>query len=292
MKRHMILAAAAATVLGAQVSAQAQHANFVLFGDANPAASKQEAQDKFVHPISSPYYAEDSFVTSDVRAWFVYHNFDDAPLGGGDAMVYALQVRLALTDQLQFVAYKDGFVDFNTDAIDNEGWNDIAAGVKWNFIQDFDNNFHAAVGAGYELAVGDAKVLQNDDDVRIWGSVNKGFDQVHLGATANLLLPVDSEASMRFIWNAHVDYYLANWVSGVIELNGYHMLDEGDSPVPINGVDVADLGGGSDVVTYAIGAEFRVIEDLALRCAYEAAVTDDDADLFGWRITLSAVYSF
>jgi opacity protein-like surface antigen len=291
--RHILAAAAMATTLAVSAgSSMAQHANFVLFGDPNPEAARQEAQEKFVHPITSPYYHEDSFVTSDVRAWYLFHGFDDAPLGGGDAQVYALQVRLALTDQLQLVAYKDGYLQFDTDALEEDGWNDVAAGLKWNFIQDWNNNFHAAVGAGYEFPFGDAKVLQNDDDVRVWASVNKGFDMVHLGATVNLFAPLSNDDSWRFYWNLHADYYLCSWASLVAEVNGYHTLDGADAGEPgFSGLDVADIGGGPDVVTAALGAEFRVMENLALRGAYEFAVTEDDADLFGWRVTLSAIYS-
>ncbi len=290
MNHRLILVAAAATVLATQVGA---NAGFVLFGDANPAAAKQQAKDKFVRPITSPYYHEDSFVTSDVRAWYVYHRFDDQPLGHGDAQVYALQIRLALTDQLQLVAYKDGYLNFDTDGLNEGGWNDVAAGLKYNFLQDYDHNLFAAVGAGYELAVGDPSVLQNDDDIRVWASVNKGFDQLHLGATANLLIPLSSDDSLRFYWNAHADYFVCDWFSAVVEVNGYHTLDNADGGgPPFSTLDVADIGGGPDVVTAGIGGEFRVIENLALRAAWETPVTNDSGDLFGWRITLSAVYEF
>ncbi len=292
MKRSFYLAVAAAVAMFGVSGAMAQHAKFVLLDGPNPDAAKQEKSDKFVHPVTSPYYNEDSFVTSDIRAWYVWHDFDKAPLGGGHASVYAVQLRLAITEQVQFVAYKDGYVDFDTDALKDDGWNDVAAGIKWNFLQDFENNLHAAVGAGYEFAVGDPSVLQNDDDVRLWASVDKGFDRLHLGANVNFLLPLDDEESTRFYWNAHADYYLCEWASAVLEFHGYHTLDDGDVRPPFSGLDVADLGGGPDVVTVAAGAEFRVLEGLALRGAWETAITDDDNDLFGWRITLSAVYSF
>ena len=291
MKRSLILAAAAVATITVS-STMAQHANFVLLGQPNPEAAKQAPSDKFVHPISSPYYNEDSFVTSDIRAWYLWHDFDDAPLGGGDAQVYAVQVRLAITDQVQFVAYKDGYLTFDTDAISDDGWNDVAAGLKWNFIQDFENNFHAAVGGGYELAIGDPSVLQNDDDVRLWASADKGFDKFHIGANVNFLIPLSDDDSLRFYWNAHADYYLCEWASAVLEVHGYHTLDDGNAPPPFSTLDVADIGGGPDVVTAAVGAEFRVIENLALRGAWETALTDDDNDLFGWRLTLSAIYSF
>jgi hypothetical protein len=142
----LMLVAAAAPL------APAQHAGFVLFGDPNPEAEKAAAEHRHVHGITAPYYNEDSFVTSDLRLWYAYHDFPNfGALGGGTGQVAALQVRLALTSQVQLVAYKDGFLFLDTGLIDEDGVNDIGAGLKFNFWQDFENQFHAAVGAGYEF---------------------------------------------------------------------------------------------------------------------------------------------
>ena len=48
-------------------------ADFVLFGESNK--PEVEPNNQVVHPITSPYYNEDSFVTTDIRAWFVYARF-------------------------------------------------------------------------------------------------------------------------------------------------------------------------------------------------------------------------
>ena len=280
-------------------AASAQHAGWVLNGDPVLAGLELPTERKHVHPITSPYTHEDSFVTTDVRAWFLYHDFPQgSAIGGGNAKVYAVQIRAAITDTLQLVAYKDGYLDMNSGAVNDKGWNDVAAGLKWNFLQDWDNDLHASVGLGYEIGIGQDKVLQQDDEVRLWGSVDKGFGKLHVGATANLLLAVDGEDAVgdadRLHWHARADYYACEWFSPVVELNGYHVLSEGDTrPLPFSGVDVANLGGGDgeDVITIGLGGELRVIDDVALRAAYEMPLTNND-DLFGYRWTLSAVYSF
>lgn len=285
--------------LAAGSSAPAQHAGFVLFGEPNPAAADLPPEHRFVHPISSPYYHEDSFVTTDIRAWYVYHDFPRASLiDGGHAQVAAVQARIALTERLQLVAYKDGYVWFNSGLLDEDGWNDIGAGLKFNFLQDFENQFHAAVGAGYEFPWGDAKVLQNDANVRLWTSLNKGFDRLHLGATANFLIDTSGDDALgnsdRFFWHLHADYYLLPWFSPVIEFNGYHAFDDDDEVVPFSGIDVANLGGGDDVVTLGVGGEIRPLPDdprLGLRFAYETPLTTGD-DLFGFRWTFSIIWSF
>ncbi|MBB6428216.1 hypothetical protein [Algisphaera agarilytica] len=280
-------------------AAVSQHAGLVLFGDPNPAAAEVEPMRKAVHPVTSPYYHEDSFVTTDVRAWFLYHDFPkSSAIGGGNAKVYALQIRAALTESLQFVAYKDGYTDFDSGLVKDDGWNDLAAGVKWAFLQDFETDMHAAVGLGYQLGIGDDDVLQGDDELRLWASFNKGFEALHLGGTINLLLPTDNEEALgdsdRLTWHLHADYWLCEWFSAVAEVNGYVTLDDGDNaPLPFSAVDVANIGGGEgeDVVTLAPGFEVRPASNVGLRAAYEFPITSNE-DLFGYRWTLSAVVSF
>ena len=298
MQRTIVpFASLALVAIGAH--AHAQHAELVLFGESNEAGLALAPERRHVHPLTAPFYAEDSFVTSDVRVWYLYHSFPSTiALDGGNAKAYAAQVRLALTDRLQFVAYKDGWLELDTGLIDDEGLVDLAAGIKWNFLQDWENDTHAAVGLGYELGIGDDDVLQDDDELRLWGSFNQGFDRLHVGGTANFLFATDSEDALgdadRASWHLHADYWINEQWSPVVEFNGYHVLDEGDNtPLPFSGVDVANLGGGSSegVVTSGVGFEFRALEDLAFRAAYEFPLTDNE-DLFGYRWTASAVWAF
>jgi opacity protein-like surface antigen len=252
-----------------------------------------------VHPITSPYWHEDSFVTTDLRPVYVYHAFPGEILGGGKATVTALQVRVALTKSLQLVAYKDGWVNIDTAGLNDDGWNDLAAGLKWAFLQNEEKQMHAALGVGYEFASGDDQVLQDDDALRVWASFNKGFGPLHLGATVNYNRTLGNGDDILgnsdvLSWHLHLDYQVCDWFSPVVELNGYHTVREDDHVVtPFSGADVADLGGnGSEsVVTLGVGAEIRPHERVALRAAYELPLTDN-TDVFGHRWTFSAVLKF
>ncbi|WP_162030949.1 MULTISPECIES: hypothetical protein [unclassified Lentimonas] len=271
---------------------------FVLFGDD---VAKPAAEEKAVRPISAPYYHEDSFVTTDLRAWYLNHQLGEI---NGSVDVAALQVRVALTESLQLVAYKDGYTNFKDTDIDglvSDGWNDVGAGIKWAFIQDWENQFHMAVGAGYEFGWGDDEVLQDTEEYRLWLSANKGFDKLHLGVTVNYLIADDTEANVlgssdMLTVHLHADYYLTEWLSPVIEVNGYFVQDEGKNSldIPFSGVDAASIGGGedNDTITGVLGFELRPLgDDLGLRAAYETQLNDDDS-LFGYRWTFSAVYEF
>lgn len=261
-----------------------------------------EREDIVVHPITSPYWHEDSFVTTDIRPVYVYHAFPGEILGGGQGIVTAVQLRLKLTNSLQLVAYKDGWVHLDTPGLDDDGWNDLAAGLKWAFIQDDTNQFHAAAGAGYEFASGDDNVLQDDDELRLWASINKGFGPLHLGAVVNYNRSLGNGDDIlgnsdTLSWHLHADYQVCKWFSPVVEVNGYHTVRQGDPKThvvtPFSGADVADLGGkqSESAITMGVGAEVRPHSRLALRAAHEFPLTDN-LDVFGHRWTFSAVIKF
>lgn len=277
--------------------AVAQHTDTVLFGEADAAAKNAPAESQFVHPITSPYVHEDSFITSDLRAWYLMHEFTaGSPIGSGDATVLALQARVALTDRLQLVAYKDGYTEIDTPGLDDSGFNNIAAGLKWNFYRDWEAGTHASAGLGYELAVGDEEVLQDYDEWRLWISGNQAFDALHVGATFNYFVPGSSEGlfepAERLSWHLHTDYRLSENFSPVLEINGYHTVDDEAGSAPFSGVDVGNIGGeGEDVITAGVGGEWRFSDRLAARLAYESPLTDN-LDLFGYRWTFSLVWGF
>lgn len=280
-------------------------ASLALAGPGAPAKKTVvavEREDIAVHPITAPYWNEDATITTDLRPVFVYHSFPGEILGGGRAEVTAMQLRVKLTNSLQLVAYKDGWVNFDTPGLNSQGWNDLAAGLKWAFYQNDAQQLHAAVGAGYEFASGDDQVLQDDDELRLWLSVDKGFGNLHLGAVVNYLHSMGNGDdilgnSNTLSWHFHADYQVCKFFSPVFEVNGYHVVDNdtGNDGIvtPFGGADVANLGGHSheSVVTAGLGVEVRPHSRIALRAAYELPLTDN-TDVYGHRWTFSAVIKF
>lgn len=270
----------------------------VLLLHSSVQATTNNEQIPGVRPVSAPYFNEDSYITSDLRAWYLTHSFYGDTLGGS-VSVAALQVRLGLTENLQLVAYKDGYTKFDNTLNDEEGWNDIGAGLKWAFYQNWEKQLHVAAGIGYEFALGDDNALQDTTELRLWVSVNKAFKKHHFGATLNYQYAGDtSEGALGnadlLIAHLHYDYELTDWLSLVTEINGYFVLDGGAGAVPFSGVDAVSVAGGEDedTITGAIGVELRPFDfPLAIRGAYETELTDN-VSLFGHRWTFSAVYTF
>jgi hypothetical protein len=297
MRLGAILSAAILATLPSLCFAQAS--GFTLFGPTDSEGLSLAPERKAVAPLTGPYYHEDSFITTDVRSWFVYQSFpsnDDHALGGGEARVYAAEIRFAITDRLQFVANKDGYVDLDTGLTDADGWNDIAAGLKYALIKDWKNDFHVSVGVGYQFAFGDEDVFQNTQQARGWLSVNKGFGRLHLGGVVNYMqfTGIQGVLGNSDVITAHVhaDYWVCKWFSPVLEANAYFVADEGKEVVDFSGADVANFGGGDDLVTGAVGFEIRPMERVGIRVAYETDLTTDADSIFGYRWTFSATYSF
>ena len=149
MRISLSFVSAIVLALGPVSVAAAQHADFVLFGDSNPAAADVPAEQRFAHPITAPYFHEDSFVTFDARAWYLYHDAPNAsPIGGGNAHAAAFQLRLLSTERLQFVAYKDGSIWWDSGLVEDKGLIDIGAAHCPVVIEVRDDGVHESFTKG------------------------------------------------------------------------------------------------------------------------------------------------
>ncbi len=173
----------------------------------------------------------------------------------------------------------------------------MATGIEWAFLQDFETDTHALVGLGYELGIADKGILKNEDEVRLWGSYNRGFDRQHLCRVVDSMTPIGSEDiagdADRLCWHIHADYWVSSQFCPVAEFNGYYVIGECDNtPLPFSGFDVQNQGGGEGeaVITNGLGLEWRFSDSLALRGAYEHPHTDN-VDLFGDRYKASLVWA-
>ena len=251
-----------------------------------------------VRPITAPNYSEDPYITTDVRGTYINHQFPrNATLSGGATRVYDFQGRYAVDDKLQVMVSKLGAADVHLSGPHEFGLTDVALGVKYSLLSDWKTGTHAAIGAGYELAVGDDDTFGDDSEFRIFGAYGKNFDTLNFSASVNAIFATGSEDlggdSDSLFVNLHVDYPLNEMLSPVLELNYFKTLSDGDNVSAVGGLDLANFGGNEDedVMTVGIGGELRVIEDVAMRLTYESPLTSNE-DLFGYRWTASAVWTF
>lgn len=91
----------------------------------------------FISPMTNPVFFEDPRTLTEARAIFIHHQIP-AALGGQSVDLIALQLRAALTERLSIIATKDGFI-FSDSPLLNDGWADVAAGLKYQLISDEDS---------------------------------------------------------------------------------------------------------------------------------------------------------
>ncbi len=233
---------------------------------------------------------------------------------GGNLNLYAVQFEYALNDRFSIAAVKGGYVDFNPDnnLNEDEGFADLAAGVKYAFILDPVQQFALSGSLAVELYSGDSSVFQGNGD----GAVNlsvaalKLADKWQFAGSVGVHLPFDEdEESVTSFLSAHVGYNVTDKLYALAEVNWFHVISEGDgsanfgpqggSTVPalagFEGGDLINLGTAnpeSDIVTAAIGLRYKICDFADLGVAYEIPLTDEEENLMKSRITVDAVFTF
>ena len=254
----------------------------------------------FYNPVGNPIYFETPFNNTGVRFLYLHHRFaEGSQVQGGDLTVYALQARLAITERLGFIATKDGYSDLNADALPKEnGWNNIAAGLKYAFYVDRESDCVATAGVRYEMENGDKEVLQGGvQEISPFISVAKGWGQFHFIGNMTYRAPISSgdDGNNILQWSTHFDYEVAPeslpGFAPIFELHGLHYLDNGTrTGLKVGGLDYTNLGStdvsGSTVVWAGIGARWKLSPHVSIGAVYEHALTNQNADLFSDRVTV------
>ena len=107
-------------------------------------------------------------------------------ISGGDLWVMALQLRLAITDRLAFIATKDGIAFLRPEresAIpSDQGFFDLGLGFKYALIEDPENQFILTPALRMDIPAGNIGVFSGTGAGVIIPSVSgaKGFEDLHL----------------------------------------------------------------------------------------------------------------
>lgn len=257
----------------------------------------------FYDPIGNPLYFETPFNNTSVRLLYIYHGFpDDSQIDGGQVNVAAVQVRLALTERLGFIATKDGYSWFDSGLTgSDDGWNSISAGLKYAFYVDREGDLVATAGFRYMFSnSGENKVLQGDvDEISPFISFAKGWDKFRLMGNFTARIPFDGDDGNSIVqWDLHADYEIAPGIAPMLELHGLHYVSDGDrfEPLTVGGLDYSNLGSGdvsgSTVVWFDVGARIKLTPSFSFGGAFGYPLTNRDADIFGERVTLDFTITF
>lgn len=254
--------------------------------------------DDFISPMTNPVFFEDPRNLTEARLIFLNHK---VPLnaGGGDIQVYALQVRALLTDRLSLIATKDGYIVSSNSVVD-DGWADIAAGLKYQLYADPSTQRLLAGGVVYELPTGTPDALQGNGggtfDLFLSGGAQICCDGHWLSGLGIVLPADDNEESTWWYWSNHVDYEFAQGWYALAEVNWYHWLDSGSNGVPgIEGGDLFNFGStgvaGNNIVSGAFGVKFKPSRDTEIGVAWELPLTER-RDVLENRLTVDFIRRF
>lgn len=256
--------------------------------------------DDFISPMTNPAYFEDPRQLTEVRGIFINHKLP-VLLGNpaGEIRVYAMQVRLRLTERLSLIAVKDGYIDSSSPLIAS-GWADIGAGLKYSLYRDPTNGRLLSAGARFETTAGRRASLQGNGDgvfdFFLSGGTRLG-SRSHYLTTSGFILPVDSQAeNQMFYWSNHVDRRFGNKFYAFSELNWYnYMKDASAFPAPIEGGDLFNLGSpgvkGNNIVTNAWGFKIKPNRNIESGVAFEFPMTQRRGVLDN-RLTADLIFRF
>jgi len=255
--------------------------------------------DDFISPMTNPVFFEDPRTLTEARMIFINHQLPKQ-LGGQNLQVYAMQLRFAINEDVSIIATKDGFIVSDNPLID-DGWADIAAGLKVNVYKDYSSGTLLSVGTTYEAPFGTPRALQGngDGEFHIFTSGGTRFlDDYHLLSGLGLRLPVDQGAeSTSMYWSNHIDRKLGDSKFYLLgECNWYHWLVDGNAfPAPVEGLDFFNLGStgvdGNDIVTAAIGVKYKPSGNTEIGVAWEAPFTDR-RDVLDDRLTVDWIIRY
>lgn len=255
--------------------------------------------DDFISPMTNPVFFEDPRTLTEARMIFVNHNLPGS-LGGKSAQLYATQLRFAINEDVSIIATKDGFL-VSDNPLMNDGWADIAAGLKVNVFKDVSTQTLLSVGATYEAPFGTPRALQGNGDGEFHLFTSGGtriMEDYHLLSGLGIRLPVDQDAeSTVMYWSNHIDRKIGNSKFYVLgECNWYHWLQGGSAfPVPVEGLDIINLGSrgvaGNDIVTVAFGGKYKPSGNMEIGVAWEVPATDRQ-DILKDRLTVDWILRY
>lgn len=241
--------------------------------------------DCMISPMTNPVYFEDPRTLTELRFLVLHQNLPlRGTLAGGDFQFLGVQARAALSERLSVVMAKSGFFAAGAPTPIDDGWSDVAIGLKYNLYRDVESQRLLSGGFHYELPVGSPSALQGNGDgeyhLYLTGSTAV-FDYSHFQSAFGLRLPGDTDAESRMLyWSNHWDTRI--WSGGlyaVAEANWFQYFDGGNAqPLDIEGLDLFNFGSsavtGNDILTGAAGLKMKPSAHQEIGVAYEFPLTD------------------
>ena len=266
--------------------------------------------DDFISPMINFVHFEDPRTLTEVRPIFVSHWVPDT-IGngvpaGGTIQLLAMQFRIALTERLSLIGVKDGYIWDNTngtlDALLDDGWASVTAGLKYNLIRNVQTGTLASIGGTYEIPLGSDEALQDVGDGEFHLFVTGGQrlldGNAHVMSAFGWRTPADDTVQAESVhWSNHFDVKLTDSVYLLTELAWWHWTDSASAGLPLGlaGQDLINLSAsdvtGNDLVTQNVGMKYKPTRSQEYGIAYEFPLTEFK-DLIESRLQIEAIFRY
>ncbi len=270
----------------------------------------QPCFDDFISPMINFVFFEDPRTVTELRPIFVNHwvpnTIGNGIPAGGTVQLYAAQFRVALTDNLSLIAVKDGFIVDDTegtlDTLLADGWADVTAGLKYNFLRDAQTGTLGSVGFTYELPIGSTRALQDigDGEFHLFATGGQRLcdGNAHVLTSLGYRLPVDGAVQSSAIhWSNHFDVRLTDRTYLFTEMAWWHWTDDASAgaALGVGGHDLFNLStsdiAGNDLVTQNVGMKLKPNRNLEAGIAYEFPLTNFK-DIIDSRMQLDLILRY
>jgi hypothetical protein len=258
----------------------------------------------YVPPVSG-LLNETPFITTEIRPIYAYHEIpDDSVTAGGYGHVAAVQLRLALSERLAIIATKDGYTDlhFSQALPDTDGFNNLAAGLKYALISDPASRSILSVGGRYEIPTGnlptagiDLAGADGDGLIDVFVTGARSWDKFTIQGSIGSNIALDQDKnSTELHYSVHMDYELLKNLFPLIEVNGLTTLENGKViALDLEGGDLMNIGTADSgtVITLAVGLRYRLNDHAILGVAWEPSVSKRE-DLHEERVYVDLVWHY
>ncbi len=301
-------------------------AGAVLTAPAYAASTDFEAA---ISPVTNPVYFDNTLPQTMIRPIYIFQHLSgsyDTTLGkipvGGDMQVVAIQAEYAVTDTISLVAAKDGYIWFEPDATaangkgalsKKSGFANLAAGAKWAFWYEPEDQFAMSLRAIFEFPTGNTDVWQGEDYYSAAPAISviKIWEGFQFNGNFGGIAPFNDSGSAEIFASGHVSYNISDLLFPLLEVNYFHVVDPGNGNarfsdqagglVPgiatFEGGDLVNFGASNssvhrDLVTMGVGFRVRAAESIDVGCAYEFPLTPSSDNLMKNRVTVDVIWSF
>ncbi len=256
--------------------------------------------DDFISPISNPFFFEDPRSLTEARGIFIDNSLPSF-LGGGDAQVWAGQLRGRLSERLSVIAPRLGYLQVNESGGGApQGFLSAPVGGKFTLIRDVQRQFIVSAGMTYFIP-GAASSYSNfgSGDFHFFLTGGKRiFDSGHWLSGAGFRIPANgSYGTQLFYWSNQWDYELPHKIYPLCGVNWFHWMRS--SPVdigsPVSALDLINLPvsgvAGKNVVTGVVGLKWKPSGHCEIGSGFEFPLTAR-TDILKNRLYVDVIFRY